>query len=153
MMFSRGFLLAVVALSPALAGCVTENQDGVLVTETANLEASAPAPIESKAIEELPTAPAIAPPPPSRPVPALESLQGQQGTEITALLGYPHFQRVDAPAELWQYRRNGCVLDLFLYPSSSGALTVDHLETRRLQPNVEDAQACFAIMVQAARGA
>jgi hypothetical protein len=154
MMLSRGFLLAVLAVLPMLVGCVIDEPDAVLVTETANLAAPAPEPVDSKAAEELPTPVVSAPPPPpSPPVPALVSLQGQQSVEIMALLGQPHFQRVDAPAELWQYRRNGCVLDLFLYPSSGGGLAVDHLETRQLKPDAEDAQACFATLVRAARGA
>ena len=56
---------------------------------------------------------------PLEPVPELGSLMGLAVPEIIALLGNPQFQRMDAPAELWQYRQNGCVLDLFLYPSST----------------------------------
>ena len=88
--------------------------------------------------------------PPLEPVPELDSLMGLAVPEIIALLGNPQFQRMDAPAELWQYRQNGCVLDLFLYPSSTG-LAVDHLETRHLKTASGDAQECFAAMVRTAR--
>ena len=87
---------------------------------------------------------------PLEPVPELSSLMGLAVPEIIALLGNPQFQRMDAPAELWQYRQNGCVLDLFLYPSSTG-LSVDHLETRHLKTASGDAQECFAAMVRTAR--
>ncbi len=87
---------------------------------------------------------------PLEPVPELGSLMGLAVPEITALLGNPQFQRMDAPAELWQYRQNGCVLDLFLYPSSAG-LALDHLETRHLKTASGDAQECFAAMVRNAR--
>ena len=97
--------------------------------------------------------------PAETPVPALTSLAGLDDIKIMALLGAPHFKRTDAPAELWQYRLNGCVLDLFLYPASGGGLAVDHLETRVLEsesapptgPRSGDGQACFAAMVRAAR--
>ncbi len=88
--------------------------------------------------------------PPLEPVPELGSLMGLAVPEIIALLGNPQFQRMDAPAELWQYRQNGCILDLFLYPSSAG-LAVNHLETRHLKTASGDAQECFGAMVRTAR--
>jgi hypothetical protein len=91
------------------------------------------------------------------PVPALSSLAGVEDIRVLALLGNPHFKRTDAPAELWQYRLNGCVLDLFLYPKSGGGMTVDHVTTRKLEDKAvssgADGQACFAAIVRAARAA
>jgi hypothetical protein len=91
------------------------------------------------------------------PVPALSSLAGVEDIRVLALLGNPHFKRTDAPAELWQYRLGGCVLDLFLYPKSGGGMTVDHIATRRLEDKSvstgADGQACFAAIVRAARAA
>lgn len=94
---------------------------------------------------------------PAIEVPAIASLTGWTEGRVVGLLGAPHFRRIDAPAELWQYRLNGCVLDLFLYPSSAGAMSVDHLETRVLDSaaagSANDPQSCFAAIVQAAAGA
>ena len=88
--------------------------------------------------------------PPLEPIPELGSLMGLSVPEIITLLGNPQFRRMDAPAELWQYRQNGCILDLFLYSSSAG-LAVNHLETRHLKTASGDAQECFAAMVRTAR--
>ena len=97
------------------------------------------------------------PAPQARPavaLPKMASLAGVGESRVLALLGAPQFKRVDAPAELWQYRRDGCVLDLFLYPSSSGALAVDHLETRVIEAGsaAANGEACFAALVRAAQG-
>jgi hypothetical protein len=34
---------------------------------------------------------------------------------VEALVGEPDFRRVEPPAELWQYRTEQCVVDLFFY--------------------------------------
>lgn len=170
----QGFAAALTVGAMALGGCAG---DAPPVTQTAALPDSLPdtlpgslsgslsdsgaATLTIPPLADERGAPAAAakstnPPKfPGLPVPALDSLAGLGETKITALLGTPHFRRVDAPAELWQYRVNGCVLDLFLYPSGTGALAVDHLETRVLTAGgrkPEDRQACFAAMVRAARG-
>ncbi len=144
-------LLALPALG-VLSGCATEETpppETTAQTTTASdttETASLPAPDE-----KAPAQPATAPAVPEEPVPALETLQGLDSVAVTALLGQPQFQRVDNPAELWQYRKNGCVLDLFLYPATNGALAVDHLETRHFKDSENDAQSCFAAIVRAAR--
>jgi len=156
----RGFACAVSVALPLLAGCAGDEPP---VTENAELPVAAPertvtgsATIPPLAEERTAATQPAAPTEPAIPVPALDSLSGVGGAEVTALLGAPHFRRVDAPAELWQYRVNGCVLDLFLYPTSAGTLTVDHLEARIVDGDrakeAETPQACFAAMVRAARG-
>lgn len=42
-------------------------------------------------------------------------LTGLGPTELLSLLGEPNLRRSDPPAELWQYRDAGCVLELYLY--------------------------------------
>lgn len=49
--------------------------------------------------------------------------------EVRRKLGPPDFRRQDPPAELWQYRGESCILDLFLYDRDS-VLQVTHVETR-----------------------
>ena len=156
----RNLACAAVAAALLLAGCAG---DAPPVTEQADLPVAEPEKTVTGSItipalsEERSAAARQAPAPePEIPVPALDSLAGVGEAKVTALLGAPHFRRVDAPAELWQYRVNGCVLDLFLYPASGGSLSVDHLETRIVDgakaSGAETPQACFAAMVRAARG-
>ncbi|MBT3172698.1 MAG: hypothetical protein HN333_14850 [Rhodospirillaceae bacterium] len=137
------FFWALFALT-VLGGCATKETPPPETKVDAAETASLPTPVEA-------AQPIIAPAEPEEPVPAMESLQGLDSNAVTALLGAPHFQRVDNPAEIWQYRRNGCVLDLFLYPASNGALAVDHLETRHFEVSDSNPQSCFATMVRAAR--
>jgi len=44
-----------------------------------------------------------------------EQLAGLDHGGLTGLLGEPVFLRNDGPAELWRYRHESCVLDLYLY--------------------------------------
>lgn len=143
---TRSYLAVALALAlSALSGCATETEPPPRA-EPADL----PALSEVPAIVP-PTVAAPEPPKPPEPIPDLESLRGLNAVEVTALLGAPQFQRIDQPARIWQYRTSGCILDLFLYPSAGGELSVDHLETRRLKSPGDDPQSCFAAMVKAAR--
>ncbi|MEK9754077.1 MAG: hypothetical protein VW338_12845 [Rhodospirillaceae bacterium] len=156
----RGVATILLAGMVALGGC---GGDARPVTESAAPPAAEPD-AAANAVGTIPPLeaerwPSSAPArrPAEQPVPALSSLAGVDDMRVLSLLGAPHFRRTDAPAELWQYRLNGCVLDLFLYPASGGGLTVDHLSTRSLTGGVQskgaDGQACFAAMVRAARAA
>ncbi len=60
---------------------------------------------------------------------ALGEFTGMRATDLLALLGQPNLRRSDPPAELWQYRGTGCVLELYLYREGD-ALRVVHAETR-----------------------
>ena len=57
------------------------------------------------------------------------ALKGRKADNVTAILGDPDLVRHDAPAEMWQYAGEGCVLTLILY-QKAGSMTVDHVETR-----------------------
>jgi len=144
--------LLVVAL---LAGCTGEDVPPP-ATHAAPQAEPAPKPAEIAAIPPLEEerggriAPAPAAPP-ETPVPAVESLRGLEAGKVTLMLGEPQFQRIDSPAELWQYHLGGCVLDLFFYPSSSGEMAVDHLETRHFDNSTTDPQGCFTQLVRAVR--
>ncbi len=74
-----------------------------------------------------------------------EELLGLSGDEITAKLGKPTLVRRDGDAEVWQYRRVNCVLDLFLY---GGRKQVEHVDLRDRGDASEAAvQACFQRML------
>jgi len=45
----------------------------------------------------------------------LAQLTGLDATDMRTLLGQPDFKRVDEGVEIWQYRGDRCILDLFLY--------------------------------------
>jgi len=53
-----------------------------------------------------------APPPPD-----FRQLAGMSAADLQRALGEPDFRRNEPPAEVWQYRGNTCVLDVFLYRS------------------------------------
>lgn len=55
------------------------------------------------------------------------------------MLGLPKFVRRDAPAEIWQYRSDACVLDVFIYQAATGA-QVKYAEARTVsaEPAVTD---------------
>jgi hypothetical protein len=64
-------------------------------------------------------------------------LTGQNKEVLLRLLGTPSFKRRDPPAEIWRYRDQSCLLDLYLYPpedSDVGApLQVTFIEARTPQ--------------------
>lgn len=54
-------------------------------------------------------------------------LLGLSGSDVTARLGEPALIRREGQAEVWQYRRVRCVLDLFLY---GDVKQVEHVDLR-----------------------
>lgn len=68
---------------------------------------------------------------PASALPGPERLAGLTAPDVSALLGSPGFVRRDPPAEVWQYRTETCVLDLFLYADGAGQpQKVSHFEFR-----------------------
>jgi hypothetical protein len=65
------------------------------------------------------------------------NLIGQNQERLIRLLGVPSFKRRDAPAEIWRYRNQNCLLDLYFYPSKGSsaarALQVTFVEARTPQ--------------------
>lgn len=61
--------------------------------------------------------------------PGPNHLIGLGAANILKMLGIPDFKRHDPPAEIWQYRKDGCLLDLFLY-QDDGQYRVTHVEVR-----------------------
>jgi len=61
--------------------------------------------------------------------PKPEQLIGFSHFDIQRTLGDPNFVRKDQGVEIWQYKDDECILDLFLYEKTNG-LKVDHTELR-----------------------
>lgn len=83
------------------------------------------------------------------PIQGPGELIGRESAEVTALLGQPDFSRSDGPAEVWQYRGERCVLDVFLYKNDLGRL-VEHAELRRRGAGVISDSDCVADALAAA---
>jgi hypothetical protein len=70
---------------------------------------------------------------PTQPEPQIdddpEQLMGMGTASLSAFLGAPELIRRESPASIWQYRAEGCVLDIVLYPES-GADRVSYFEAR-----------------------
>jgi len=108
---------------------------------------STPAPRASRP----PPAPAVTAstpaPEPVATAPPIDDDPGQvmdrDGAAIEALLGPPGLRRKEPPAQVWQYRGEGCVLDLYLYPDGDGRPPrVTYFELRGVARGTE-ARRCF----------
>ena len=79
-----------------------------------------------------------------------EGLTGLDESDLTEFLGVPSFVRRDGAAQIWQYRNDGCALDLFLYPEgSSASAKVTHVETRSLTVVPVAAASCYHELLKA----
>lgn len=59
-----------------------------------------------------------------------ESLQGMTKDDAATLFGTPAFMRHEGNIDIWQYHKGNCVMDLFMYPASTGTPAVKHAELR-----------------------
>jgi hypothetical protein len=82
-----------------------------------------------------------------------DRLLGLEHSRVSELFGRPSFVRQDAPAALWRYRSNGCIVDLYLYPAFNeqaqavGELRVRHVEVRAASGGKTDVQACLGALI------
>ena len=113
---------ALIIATLLLAGCQTVNSalDSVI-------PAGSPAATPQPQPAPTPSAPQTAMVTPAAPIGAT-SLTGQTAETLHALWGDPSLKRKDLGSELWQYSGKGCTLLVYLYPASSGAMTVNHAE-------------------------
>ena len=165
----RRAALAAMAMSAALAaaGCARTPDTAQQSTPPAtSLTAGAPAPEKSAPASPYtpgspssgpvaPTTVAIAPAPP-RPVapPPIEDpgkLVGMDRAAVEGLLGQPWLLRHEASAELWQYRAQNCVLDVFLYLQADGNVRVTYAELRSRHENRPPAAGCYGEIRDGAR--
>ena len=107
------FLACIVALS----GCAPQ-------------QAAAPAASPSVALAPA-TTPAPAETPTEAPLPTPELLMGADRNTIAERLGKPEFLMRAQASEIWQYRANNCVLDVYLY-EDEGDMRVFYMEARDL---------------------
>lgn len=76
-----------------------------------------------------------------------QQLLGMDGPALHDLLGEPALVRREGEAEIWQYRADECVLDLFLY---GGMRQVEHVDLRdRGDASEKVVAACFVGIMEA----
>ena len=68
---------------------------------------------------------------------------------LLAELGKPFALRKEAPAEVWQYRAEECVLDIFLYEDADGPAVV-YLEARDLEASPTETGVCIGNLLEIA---
>ena len=88
---------------------------------------AAPAQSEDAAEQQAESLAALPPEPTFNDDP--QQLIGMGPASLNAFLGAPELIRREAPASLWQYRAEDCVLDVVLYPDRGGD-KVTYLEAR-----------------------
>ncbi len=117
--------LAVLGLALMLGACESE-PEAPPVAAVAEPEPQAGMPQEGvietgAAAAELSMLP---PEPPEPPEPVIDDdpqqLYGLDSRALEDLLGEPSLVRAEAPAEIWQYRSQTCVFDVFLYDQAQG---------------------------------
>jgi len=80
-----------------------------------------------------------------------EEFIGYGPQRLLPIMGAPDFVRRDGPAQIWQYRAENCVLDLFLYGKNDDS-QVRHVELRERVPGVEPVEECFSRLRTARQG-
>lgn len=84
--------------------------------------------------------------PPAPPVPLTglgARIRGMEKTAIARLLGEPSFIRRDDPAEIWQYRGERCILDIFMYKDGN-SFAAAHVALRSRTVERPADEACYA---------
>jgi hypothetical protein len=96
-------------------------------------------------------------PEPVRPVvvapvkrPVTSALIGMTASELISRFGQPVFQVREGPGIKLQWSANGCVLDTYLYPPTSGhgAETVTHVDTRRPSGAAISQPECVGLLIR-----
>ena len=130
---SLGGLLGAALLATVLTGCegtqlrfpsIFTTQGVQPKSETETPAAATPQPeaeIESPEIAALPPEPVIDDDP--------ARILGLGPDQLTEILGQPELMRREPPVEIWQYRGQSCVFDVFLY-EEAGSVRVTYLEAR-----------------------
>lgn len=135
-----GLLLSLVA-----CGAPPASEPGLSVTT--------PDPQMPKAKEkeaETVALPSPAPVKPAAPEPVNDNpmqFMEMSTRQLSQAVGHPHMVRRDGPAEVWQYRGEGCVLDLFLY-DQEGGLQVKYVDLRSQSLADDSLRACLADIIR-----
>ncbi len=67
---------------------------------------------------------------------------------LRTILGKPELVRREAPAEIWQYRNENCVFDVFLY-DEAGRRQVTYIEARDGAAQKIEPRACLNELLRA----
>ncbi len=97
-----------------------------------------------------PPVPPVVPPAPEKPAidDDPERLMGLGTGELTQMLGSPRFVRRDDSAQLWRYRNESCILNLFLYRNADRpGFWVAHVEARRIEGGAAQKRECFGALL------
>ena len=73
--------------------------------------------------------------------PQLARLNNRSIAEVQAIVGNPDFRRVEPPGELWQFRSQECVVDVFFYGAGDNRRVV-RVEGRSRDPGRVAEQRC-----------
>jgi hypothetical protein len=82
--------------------------------------------------------------------PTADNLMGADPAKLEQWLGKPGLVRLDDPAQVWQYRGQGCVVDVYFYPSGTG-MAVSHAEARSQKYTGDPMNPCLALLSQSRR--
>ena len=117
---NQGRILGGLLLAALLTGCegTSPQLPSFATVESAQSEAEPQAEPKTAA---LPPAPVIDDDP--------SRILGLGPDELAEMLGRPDLTRREPPAEIWQYRGETCVFDVFLY-EEAGSTRVTYLEAR-----------------------
>jgi hypothetical protein len=140
------FVLAIVlGTALVLSGCTTADGPETATQEAATVEQQDDVPENPPASPSMPySGVAVLPPINDDP----QQLMGLDRDELNERLGEPSLIRRDGDAEVWQYRGDRCVLDLFLY---GAAKEVEHIDLRnRGEGDEAEVRDCFVGMLRAA---
>jgi len=74
--------------------------------------------------------------------PGTEKFLGLNGLDLQKVLGAPTFKRKDRQVEVWQYGKENCILDFFLYKIED-KFRVKHMEFRGRDVLKVDGDACL----------
>ena len=145
---------APVTPPPPTSGVETAKAEIKAPAEATRPEAPAPKAPAPKAPAKAEKSVAETPPPPQTRTANLAApvdprrIMGLTRTELSDLLGKPHFRRRDITAEIWQYRHSECILDVFLYESGND-YRVLHFEMRQGKAEAASQTRCLAALLNA----
>ncbi len=125
---NKGCILSGLLLAAMLTGCegTASQLPSVTAAETAQSEAG-PEGTKDAGPQAEPKTAALPPAPVIDDDPA--RVLGLSPDKLTEMLGRPDLTRREPPAEIWQYRGETCVFDVFLY-EEAGSARVTYLEAR-----------------------
>jgi len=150
-------LAAVLLLAGGLAACAAPQTPGSGTPPArpaaAGPETPRPDPRIERALRALanPGAPVLLPHP-GGGAPALDGalLNGLNETETAGLLGPPARMRKDLPAQVWQYDRPECYVDVFFFDDGPGAKVV-YVQERQRRIRKISSGACLSAVWSARR--